>query len=240
MIWELSLKPPYIVPRIVRVEYQPTTESFSYSFVTPLALEVCRLSREVALRFYSLLVSGSAYSVYFNPNVDFLFCKSAFDPVKSSNSLSEHPILPFIDSQTNVSAIRFLVLDHEYWQHRAATNIHCPIKELRDFRKLEEVFIVAPTLEQWRVRKKVLIEWYLERHPHLSDDPPLDLERSYARERLQDASASSAAVPGFRIYSGWGCPILANKLIQCYGWYDDPPSPNNPHIGSYVRSFDEY
>jgi hypothetical protein len=237
-IWKCSLEPPRVVPRIVRVEYSLATDSFAYTFPIPPALEVCHLSREVALKLYLPLVPGSASPVYFNPNVDFLYCKSPFDPVNPSATPlpPTRPILPFVDPQTDVSAIRFLVLDHEFWTHRVVTNHTCPIKELRDFRSIHEIFLIVPSLGQWRERKKALFSLF----PHQPDDPRFDLDRRYAEELARDASAPSAIVPGFRLYPGRGGPLHEREVLLCFGWRDHPLDPQNPFRPPVTFYFDEY
>jgi hypothetical protein len=224
------------VPRIIRVEYSLATDSLTYAFPVQPALEVCRLSREMALELYVPLLPSSTSPIYFNSNIDFLYSKSPFDAVNPSATplLPTRPILPLVDPQTNVSIIRFLVLDTEYWEHRVNTNSACPIRELRDFRNIKEIFLIVPSLKQWRERRRALYSWF----PHEPDDPRFDLDRRYANALARDASAPSARVPGFRLYLGGGGLVSTIDLRRCFGW-EVVPQPR-PRVYSPVYSFDEY
>lgn len=242
-IWECSLEAPRAVPRIVQVKYSRTADSFTYAFSIPPALEVYRLSRQVAQKVYLPLVPGSACPVYFNPNIDFLYCKSLLDLVNPSATLlpPTQLTLPFVDPKTNVSTIRFLVLDRVYWTLRANTDITCPIPELRGFRNIQEIFLVVPPLKQWQERIRLLFSAF----PHRLDDPRFDLNRRYAEEVARDISAPSAPVPGFRIYLGNGLSTQGSGLIEdqevlhCFGWPDNPPDAQNP-FRPVRYCFDEY
>ena len=237
-IWAYSL-----LPRVVQVKYSLATDSFTYAFPISPALEVCRLSREAARKIYQSLVPGSACPVYFNPDVDFLYCKSPFDPVNPSATPlpPTRPILPFVDPQTDVSTIRFLVLDRAYWTHRTATQSACLIRELQDFRSIQEIFLVVPSLEQWRERKRALFSAF----PHRPDDPRFDLDRCYAEELARDNSAPSAAVPGFCTYLGNGLGtkgygfLEEQQVLLCFGWPDHPPDAQNP-LQQVTYCFGEY
>lgn len=242
-IWEHSLQPPRVVPRVIRAEYRVATDSFTYAFSILPTLEVCRLSRKVAQKVYLPLVPGSASPVYFNPNIDFLYCTSLFDPVNPSPTPLPltRPVLPFLDPQANVSTVRFLVLDRAYWIHRTTIDITCPIRELREFRNIQEIFLVVPPLEQWRERTRALLSAF----PHRPGDPRSDLNRRYAEEVARDVAAPSAAVPGFRIYLGNGLgtkgggSLEERQVLLCFGWLDIPPDASNPfQTGTYC--FDEY
>jgi hypothetical protein len=245
-IWEHSLQPPRVVPRVIRAEYRVATDSFTYAFPIVPALEVCRLSREVARKAYLSLVLSSASPVYFNPDIDFLYCKSPFDPLNPSPTsptplLPTRPVLPFLDPQANVSAVRFLVLDRAYWVHRTTIDITCPIRELREFRNIQEIFLVVPPLEQWRERTRALLSAF----PHRPGDPRSDLDKRYAEEVARDVAAPSAAVPGFRIYLGNGLgtkgggSLEEQQVTLCFGSLDIPPDAQNPfQTGTYC--FDEY
>ena len=104
------------MPRIIEVEYSIATDLFIYAFPILPALKVYCFNREVVQNVYLPLVLSSAYPVYFNPHVDFLYYKSLFDPLNLSTTplLPVRPILPFINPRATVSIIRFLILDRMY------------------------------------------------------------------------------------------------------------------------------
>ncbi len=101
-IWSYSCVEPYVTPRVVRVTFQPDTESFWYYFTVQPVLQVCRLSRSIAQKFYPSIVPTSTYPVYFNSAVDFLYCKALLHEWHPGFEFSpERPVLPFIDPNTN-------------------------------------------------------------------------------------------------------------------------------------------
>lgn len=239
-IWSHSLEVPCVTPRIVQVNYHPTRNSFSYSFTVPPALQVCHVSRLVALKIYLSLVPDSSHPVYFNPAVDSMYCKSPLDVM--SDNTGDRLTLPFIDPQTNVSAVRFLVLHHEYLEYRSATNAMCPIVELRKFRKLETIFIVVPPDERLAERNWGLILLHWVRLPHSGLPELTNPYKLYAREPGPVIPTEEVDIPGFREYKGlkrqeahW----IEHTIFQCFGWQENSPEGfagivNRPWL------FDEY
>jgi hypothetical protein len=181
--------------------------------------------------------------VYFYPEIDFLYCKVLLEPsdLDPRRPISpSQPILPFLDPETIVSVIRFLVLDSEYWTYRGHRNFTCPIKELRDFRSIDSIFLAVPPLSQWLERRKQAIS-LLSLPP---GDPRADIDRLYATQLSYHASALHAAVPGFRLYVGGGRGrTMHNEGISyCLGHRNIMPDPFNfsPDPNTYAFTFDEY
>jgi hypothetical protein len=201
-IWTYTLEAARVKPRLVRVIYDEKIDSFSYSFTIPPLLEVCQVSRKIAQHFYPSLVPDSAFPIYINPNIDFLYCRSPphnpNPPMFSPRQVV--PILPFIDTNANVAGIRYLVLDDTYWMHRylsrgmTAHNTWCSIEEMRRFQNIEELFIVGLSLEQWLERRKNLLE--LASYPNPPDQRRFK-NHVYAAEVERRKALPNSAVPGF-------------------------------------------
>jgi len=241
-IWECCLEAPQVTPRVVKVHYERTTSSFSYTFTIPPPLQACRLSREIARKFYLSLIPSTTYPVYLYPQVDFLYCKVPLEPSDLDPRLVSpgQPILPFLNPEANVSLIRFLVLDNDYWAYRLLRNHTCPIKELRNFQNITKMFLALPPLQQWLERRKQAISW-LSLPP---GDPRADIDRLYAIRLSQHTSAQDAIVPGFRLYAGGDRSKIRHKgeIAACFGRRDAEPDPFNPNQDhrSYAFTFDEY
>jgi hypothetical protein len=233
-IWTHSLEVPIVIPRIVRVNYNDATSLFTYNFTKPPALEVCRVSRDAALKFYQPLLPNSTHPFFFNPTVDFLHCKSLLHYHETDLDLRERAVLPFIDSNADISAIRFLLLDRKYWSHRQLTNFTSPIKELREFRNIETILLVAASIEQdIETLKSFLV--HLGRVPH----PRFEPDRRYAQEIEGDTSLPYATVPDFRLLGDGGTDDH-HMLERCFGWHKETPNPALPGPQNYPFFFDEY
>lgn len=236
-IWACSLEPPQVIPRIVQVNYSPHMASFTYAFPIPPALEVCHLSREAAQKVYIALVPRSTYPVYFNPTIDFLYCRPlpSIRDLNVRSLLPNQPIIPFIEAGTDVSAIHFLILDSDYWSYRAVANLNCPISELRGFVNLEDIFLRNPSLEQWRRTKEALFSRFL----HGPDDPRFDLDAQYTAQVTRDAATISDVIPGFRIHLGGSGHIQEGELLRCFRGRNTLPEPQSALCANPL-SFDEY
>jgi hypothetical protein len=200
-IWKYTLGAPRVEPRVVRVTYNEKIDSFSYSFTIPPLLEVCQVSRKIAQHFYPSLVPDSAFPIYINPGIDFLYCRSPplnpnppmFGPRQAA------PVLPFVDTAANVANIRHLVLDDTYWKYRyfaygSSRTGSSSIEEMRRFQSIEELFIVGMAMEQCLERRKNLLE--LASYPNPPDERRLK-DHVYAAEIARLKTLPNSAVPGF-------------------------------------------
>ncbi len=236
-IWKCSLEASQVTPRVVQVHYKQSTGSFAYLFKVPTVLHACRLSRNIAQKFYLSLVPGAASPVYFYPQVDFLYCQVPLEASDSDQRLvsPDQPLKPFFDPETNTSLIRFLVLDNDYWVYRRLRDYTCPIKELHSFREIDEIFLALPPLTQWLERTKQIIS----RYQYPPGDPRADIDQLYATHRSHYACAPDAVVPGFRL-----CAKLTymEKIVCCFGHRNAQPDPFhlNPDPKTCTFAFDEY
>ncbi|KAH6680168.1 hypothetical protein B0J14DRAFT_258953 [Halenospora varia] len=238
-IWRYALQPSELTPRIVYVKYNLQEDRFSYSCTIPPGLHLCRLSRDVFLEVYRPLVPQSTHPVYFNPDVDFLFCESPIDPLAPDHLLNDpnQEILPFIDPKTDVPAIRHLILHSNFWSHRFAANLPSPIKELRNFKKLENIFLVQSTIEETMQKTR---NWIAE-NPNREPSPLVtyfsDLDALYAREVSKDAFRVPSLVPGYLTYPEQD-NYFRMQLSQVFGWLE--PEYDGDLSVLRRRVFDEY
>jgi hypothetical protein len=236
-IWTYTLEAPRVEPRVVRVTYDEKIDSFSYSFTIPPLLEVCQISRKIVRHFYPSLVPDSAFPIYINPGIDFLYCISPphnpNPPIFGPNQVV--PILPFIDTTANVADIRYLVLDDTYWKHRylanrmTAHNTWCSIEEMRRFQNIEELFIVGLSLEQWLERRKNLLE--LASYPNPPDQRRFK-DHVYAAQVERRKALPNSPVPGFCVDTENSEPGYSRRgeLRKCFGVQRLPASfPLNGH-----------
>ena len=231
-IWECSCQTVRSVPRVIRVSYDPRTNSFLYTFVIPPLLKTCRLSREVAQSYYSSLVPDSPYPVYFNPDIDIIYSKSRLDPLYliEPEHHPDRPVLPLMDPSIDMSLIRFLVLDCRYWSYRLSKDINCPIKELRSFKNMTETFFLLPSLEESIERSRILQSNF----PHLNprDHPRSDLKARYERDAPIYNACPPSWVPGFRTYSDNSSASRQYDVRSCLNQHPWPP-----HFGPFDQHF---
>jgi len=230
-------------PRVIRIEYKPATDSFSYSFTIPPALKICRISRYLAHQSYISLVANTPFPVYFNPEIDFVYCKSPLDKFGmcyTEDLLPGRRTVPFVEDGTKVGCIRFLVFDQGYWLHRSKQNYHHPLQELKDFKNIEEIFIAMCSLEQHLEIRRRLFQFA----------PPRPFARSrdvdwiYSKEVAQELRAPSSIVPGFRQHRVES-PLdqtTEAELKRSLSLEFIPPNPNIPHqfMSAGRHTFDEY
>lgn len=196
----------------------------------------CRLSREVAQSCYLSLVPSTPYPVYFNPDIDILYSKPPLDPVDHNYPRQDpdEPVLPFMDPSTDVSLVRFIVIEHSYWSYRLSGNVSCPMKELRGFKSIEEIFFLMPSLEEMIERSRRSQADFPRLNP--IDYPRSDLKARYERQAPIYNACPSSWIPGFRI-----CPEIGkfDQPYQQYGVEDSLGQNRSPlNLGSFDKNFD--
>ncbi|KAF8847631.1 hypothetical protein BDZ45DRAFT_316139 [Acephala macrosclerotiorum] len=234
-IWTHALEPHSITSRVVRVIYNTSSSSYTYSFVMPPLLTTCRLSRHVAQRYYPSLIPNLSHPVYFNTTSDFLYCTSTHEWSAIPDQQEVFPILSILNSSSIIGDIRFLALDRSFWSHSYVTNPgHAPVTnsgqlpELRFFTNLEELFLVVPSLEQHliNVRKSFM---GIVANPESKIDM---LEARCAAAVAHDAIISPSIVPGFRVYQESQIDFLRRwELEGCFG------AANLPYFGKSGRGW---
>jgi hypothetical protein len=203
-IFKHSLEAPRATPRIVQAIYDETTSSVSYRFTIPPALQVCYLSRLAALETYHSLVPTSPYPIYINPHLDYLYCKS---PLTNTAHPWNHPPHPLLESSADVSSIRFLLIDHDYWERTGLAN-----SQLQIFQNLELLFDVELSVEQWWRRAMMR---FSPKSKYMWKPPPLEMEDNplrflYEEELARAREAERSVVPGYSVCDHKSYPIYTH------------------------------
>ncbi|KAL5316200.1 hypothetical protein ACEPPN_015245 [Leptodophora sp. 'Broadleaf-Isolate-01'] len=166
-------------------------------------MTTCRLSREIAQIRYHLLLSDSTQPVYFDPEVDFLYCKLALD-YSVRNRHDVEPVLSFVNTSPLATKIRYLVLDMSYWSEQVTRMSQRPnfaaMPELHLLTGIEELFLVVPSLEDELANKRRIYGNFSDgENGGLTKEK---LERVSAALVESDRQSPNSIVPGARVYCG--------------------------------------
>lgn len=182
-------------------------------------MTTCRLSREIAKIHYHLLLPDSTQPVYFDPEVDFLYCKLASDYLVRNRDDVE-PVLLFINISPLATRIRYLVLDMSYWSEQVTRMSQRPnfaaMPELHLLTGIEELFLVVLSLEDELAYKRRIYGNFS--HGENGGLVKEKLERVSAALVESDRQSPNSIVPGTRVYCGI-TPFLDKKwaLARAFG-----------------------
>ncbi|KAM3069514.1 hypothetical protein ACMFMG_005620 [Clarireedia jacksonii] len=244
-IWSHTLEAPRIIPRIVRLDFDTTTEVFTYKSTPPPLTQTCRLSRIVALKHYQLLLPTCAsIPIYFHPQTDILHCNPSYRPSSPTVSPSASSPLsppPFIDPSIPPELIHHIILTQTYISHRARASFLCPIPELRHLVSLRTLYIELPTHS---ARAAASRSWYANLmrftppssssssqsqsqssssspNPSTTDGLPSHIANMYASEKRQEEeNGRRDVVPGYVIVGGKEKCMREQQVMSCFGWQE--------------------
>ncbi|KUJ21717.1 uncharacterized protein LY89DRAFT_714778 [Mollisia scopiformis] len=218
-IFSLALENHEIIPRLIKTIFDKTTRSYSYSFAMPPLMITCHLSRQISKDVYPSLLPNSTCPIYFNPATDFLYCTSTGDLPYAMNEHEVEPVMSFLESSPIVAKIRFLVLDSSYWTSHISDMFSqrdfASMPELQLFTGIEELFLVAPSLEQELANKRRAYGRIMTNNVEFHQQR---LDRACAAVIKSDVESPLSIVPGFRVYSiGTPCFNRRWELERAFG-----------------------
>ncbi|PQE09978.1 hypothetical protein CJF31_00003879 [Rutstroemia sp. NJR-2017a BVV2] len=216
-IWSYALEPPRITPRIIRLDFNPSTSGFIYKSTPPPLTQTCRLSRLVALKHYQVLLpSCAAPPIYFSPRTDILHC----NPSSTTSTSTSSTPPPFLDPALPLNLIHHIILTQNYISQRARTSFLCPIPELRCLIALETLYIELPT---HKARAAASRSWYAdlmsETAPPSPDLPP-HLTAMHAATKRLEVNGRRDVVPGYVIVGGKEKCMREQQVMSCFGWQE--------------------
>lgn len=201
-----ALEKHQITPRVIKAIYNKFINSHSYAFPMPPFMTTCRLPRQVAQEHYQLLLAESTQPIYFDPEIDFLYCTSLRVPyVKNYREIE--PVLSFLKPSSLGANTRFLVLDILFWrEHLELMNQvsdFAAMPELHLLRNsIKDLFLVMPSLEEELADKKLVYGRYvLQPTLEEAESRRQKLESVLAALVKHDEEAIESVVPGFQVYS---------------------------------------
>ncbi|QSZ28855.1 hypothetical protein DSL72_003360 [Monilinia vaccinii-corymbosi] len=224
-IWTHALETPRMIPRTVKVDYDPTNFSYRYMSQPPPLTQTCRTSRKVALENYSVLnpsTSKELGAIYFSPTIDTLYYNPSYQthPNETLKSLAS---TPWLDPKLPPHLVKHIMLTKAYVSFRAHHSFLCPIAELIHFENLQTIYIELPS---HRELERKSIAWYRELMRFSTDSEPTIptyITDFYTREQLEEASGPRDVVPGYVLLPGDEKGLREHQILASFGWQGDGP-----------------
>ncbi|KAB8300540.1 hypothetical protein EYC80_000700 [Monilinia laxa] len=224
-IWAYALETPCIIPRIVKVDYDPTNSSYRYKSRPPPLTRTCQASRKIALENYLILnpsMSNELGAIYFCPTIDILYYNSSYQahPIETLNSLTS---TQWLDPKLPPHLVQHLMLTQSYVNFRAHHSFLCPVAELTFFENLQTIYIELPSHTELE-RKSVA--WYRELmrfSPESELTIPSYITDSYTREKLEEADGPRDVVPGYVMLSENKKFLREHQVLTSFGEQEDRP-----------------
>lgn len=224
-VWTHALETNRIIPRIVKVDYEPASFSYRYKSQPPPLIQTCQTSRKIALENYSILnpsISNELGAIYFSPTIDILYYNSSYQnhPTEILNPLAS---TSWLDPKLPPHIVQNLMLTQSYVNFRAHHSFLCPVAELTHFENLQTIYIELPSHTELE-RKS--IAWYRELmrfSPESEITTPSYITDAYTREKLEEEDGSRNVVPGYVLLSEEKRFLREHQVLTSFGWQKDGP-----------------